>query len=151
VKDRLKRLLTIQQQGRERLRARELSLRAQKERAQLKASLQEQEHLQQRMSRIRTDNLASIFGEGTLTASGGLEVNAVAFVIGSGELIVIPSITFSSIVALQATGALSGSGYIYGQEWSDVAEESNTWTPVAVESNTWTPVTAGSNTWAQNG
>lgn len=102
-------------------------------------------------SRIRTDNLASIFGEGTLTATGGLEVNAVAFVIGGGELIVIPSITFSSLVALQATGALSGSGYIYGQEWSDVAEESNTWTPVAVESNTWTPRTAGSNTWAQNG
>jgi hypothetical protein len=102
-------------------------------------------------SRIRTDNFASIFGEGTLTASGGLEVTAVAFVIGGGELIVIPSITFSSIVALQATGVLSGSGYIYGQEWSDVAEESNTWTPVAVESNTWTPVTAGSNTWAQNG
>ena len=101
--------------------------------------------------RIRADNLASIFGEGTLAAFGGLEETAVAFVLGSGEIVVIPSITFSSIVALQATGVLSGSGYIYGQEWSDVAEESNTWTPVAVESNTWTPRTAGSNTWAQNG
>ena len=29
-------------------------------------------------SRIRTDNFASIFGERTLTASGGLEVTAVA-------------------------------------------------------------------------
>ena len=101
--------------------------------------------------RIRADNLASIFGEGTLTAFGGLEQNAIAIVLGGGEIVVIPSITFSSLGALQATGALSGSGYIYGQEWSDVAEESNTWTPVAVVSNTWTPRTAGSNTWAQNG
>jgi hypothetical protein len=101
--------------------------------------------------RIRADNSASIFGEGTLSAFGGLEETAVAFVLGSGELIILPSITFSSVAALQATGALSGSGYIYGQEWSDVAEETNTWTPVTAGSNTWTPVTAGSNTWAQNG
>jgi len=101
--------------------------------------------------RIRADNSASILGEGTLSAFGGLEETAVAFVLGSGELIILPSITFSSVAALQATGALSGSGYIYGQEWSDVADETNTWTPVTAGSNTWTPVTAGSNTWAQNG
>jgi hypothetical protein len=102
--------------------------------------------------RIRADNLASIFGEGTLSAFGGLEAKrGCPSCLGGGELIVIPSITFSSLVALQATGVLSGSGYIYGQEWSPVAEETNTWTPAAVESNTWTPVTAGTNTWAQNG
>jgi hypothetical protein len=56
--------------------------------------------------RIRADNLASIFGEGTLSAFGGLEQNAIALVLGGGELIVIPNITFSSIVALQATGVI---------------------------------------------
>ena len=101
--------------------------------------------------RIRADNSASILGEGSLSAFGGLEQISVAFVLGSGEVIVIPYITYSSVAAIQATGALSGSGYIYGQEWSDVADETNTWTPVTEGSNTWTPVTAGSNTWAQNG
>jgi hypothetical protein len=151
VKEALQFRAITQHKVRARSRERELSPRAQKEREQLRASLQEQGHLQRRVSESEQTTLQAYSERERSTASGGLEQNAIALVLGGGELIVIPNITFSSIVALQATGVLSGSGYIYGQEWSPVAEETNTWTPAAVESNTWTPVTAGTNTWAQNG
>jgi hypothetical protein len=62
-------------------------------------------------------------------------------------------------------------GYIYGEEWGDVAPEDNTWTlssvgsnnwttvspesnewtPVPSQDNTWTTQTQGSNTWLPNG
>jgi len=42
---------------------------------------------------------------------------------------------------------VSAIGYIYGEEWADVTEESNVWSIVSANSNTWTNVPAGTNTW----
>jgi hypothetical protein len=102
VKEALQFRAITQHKVRARSRERERSPRAQKEREQLRASLQEQGTLATACVRIRADNLASIFGEGTLSAFGGLEQNAIALVLGGGEFIVIPNITF--LVNCSVTG-----------------------------------------------
>lgn len=101
-------------------------------------------------SRIR-DGQAEFFAEGFLEATGGLEFNAVAFVLGDGELYVFPQRTTLAAGSIIASGSLNAPGYIYGEEWSVVNDEANTWTTVSPESNVWTTVTPGTNTWQLRG
>ena len=93
----------------------------------------------------------SFFGEGSLSAAGGLTVNAVAFIVGNGDIVVDPIKIVFSGGSITAAGLIAANGYIYGQEWSDVADDANTWTTVSPESNIWTTRTSGSNTWLQRG
>jgi hypothetical protein len=90
-------------------------------------------------------------GEGFLAATGGLEVNAIAFILGDGEIIVGATLIAAGRAGITGVTSLGASGYVYGQEWSPVAEDANTWTTVSPESNVWTTRTSGSNTWLQRG
>jgi hypothetical protein len=72
-------------------------------------------------------------------------------VLGNGELFVRPSRTTFAAGSFVASGDILVNGYIYGQEWSAVADEANTWTTVSPESNTWTTRTSGTNTWQRLG
>ena len=89
----------------------------------------------------------SIIGVGSLSAIGGLQIDAIAFVLGNGELIASPILIASKSGAFSGNGFMSATGYIYGEEWNPVPDEANTWTIIPPESNTWTPVQAGQNTW----
>jgi hypothetical protein len=53
----------------------------------------------------------------------------------------------NAVADVDAISSIIINGYIYGEEWSDVSEESNTWSIVSANSNTWTNVPAGTNTW----
>ena len=101
-------------------------------------------------TRTRTAD-GSIFGIGSLSAFGGLQVDAIAFILGNGEIVVNGQLIANKSATFFGISSVNATGYIYGQEWSAVADEANTWTTVSPESNVWTTRTSGTNTWLQRG
>lgn len=112
---------------------------------------------------------ASFAGTGTLTATAIIvePISAQAAFSGVGSLDGYISVTYANSAAFSGTGSLeidfssvidvsafirgstnvSAKLYIYGEEWSVVADEANTWTIVSPETNTWTEVQPGNNVW----
>ena len=90
---------------------------------------------------------ASITGDADVTALGGVIYNGTAFIDGEAILACYPNAIWSGDGAVTSNAAVSAIGYIYGEEWADVTEESNVWSIVSANSNTWTNVPAGTNTW----
>lgn len=72
--------------------------------------------------------------------------NVVAFA-GTGTLDVNFGNVFDIQATMRGTCVVAASSYIYGQEWSVVADEANTWTELSSDTNTWTEIEAESNTW----
>ena len=90
-------------------------------------------------SDISNTATVSALGGMSVEGSGSIEVNAMLFA---------NSLRIRNGVAdVDAAGSVIIKGYIYGEEWADVTEESNTWSIVSANSNTWTNVPAGTNTW----
>jgi hypothetical protein len=90
---------------------------------------------------------ASITGNAEMTALGGVTYNGTAFIKTETTVICYPNAIWSGDGAINSNAAVSAIGYIYGEEWSDVTEDSNVWSIVSANSNTWTNVPAGTNTW----
>jgi len=96
--------------------------------------------------RVRGAN-ASILGDATVTALGGIEIYATINIDGESQLSCYPNAIWSGDSAVSVSAIVDPIGYIYGEEWSDVTEDSNVWSIVSANSNTWTNVPAGTNTW----
>jgi hypothetical protein len=90
---------------------------------------------------------SDISNTATVSALGGMNVEASGSIEANATLSAEASRTRNGVIDIAAMGAMSIEGYIYGEEWSDVSEESNTWSIVSANSNTWTNVPAGTNTW----
>lgn len=90
---------------------------------------------------------SDISNTATVSALGGMNVE------GSGSIDANATVSANSfrirngIIDVDAVGSIIINGYIYGEEWADVTEESNVWSIVSANSNTWTNVPAGTNTW----
>lgn len=91
---------------------------------------------------------ASFSGIGSLDGSISVtyNTNEAAFS-GTGSFVVGFSNVFDVSAFIRGSTNVSAKLYIYGEEWSLVADEANTWTIVSPETNTWTEVQPGNNVW----
>lgn len=80
-----------------------------------------------------------------------MEFSTDVHITGVGTLVAGVNYTVVSGAVINGSGGLTALGYIYGQEWSNVADEINTWTELSVESNIWTEIVPGNNTWQSRG
>jgi hypothetical protein len=66
---------------------------------------------------------------------------------GIATVSAVPTATFQAQMSISGTVTISCIGIRLGDNWSNVAADSNTWTDVSAGGNTWTTVTADANTW----
>ena len=89
----------------------------------------------------------SITGDAEITALGGVIYNGTAYIEAETTVICFSNAIWSGDSSITSNAAVSTIGYIYGEEWTDVTEDSNVWSIVSANSNTWTNLPAGTNTW----
>jgi hypothetical protein len=100
-------------------------------------------------SAIRTATVEGGFsGAAYVTALAGFTAEGTAQITGSGAV----TATLNAISSIQAqvngVASIISSLYVFGEEWSQVADEANTWSTVPAEGNTWAAAMAGANTWS---
>lgn len=95
--------------------------------------------------------VVSLFGVGELSATPNAEFGSPAEFVGIGNLQALGGTIINGSGGIEVTGSLVSNGYIYGEEWSQVTDESNAWTPVPSESNVWSLIPSRSNQWQSRG
>jgi len=70
---------------------------------------------------------------------------------GIATVSAVPTATFQAQMSVSGTVTISCVAIRIGDNWSNVAADTNTWTDVSVGGNTWTTVTADANTWTDVG
>jgi len=103
-------------------------------------------------ARVRQiDQLQRIFAYGDLYGYPGIEYNFTAEITGTCDVTAFPARTLEFSGNINGSCNVTAVPYKYGEEWSDVPDESNTWTPVSDGSNVWTEITSGNNSWQLRG
>jgi hypothetical protein len=93
------------------------------------------------------DTIQDIDAYGRMFVVPGLEYSETVAISADGDVAAVLSKIMSVSGAVAALGTVNASAYYYGEEWTNVGDETNTWTAAAVQSNTWTEITSGNNSW----
>jgi hypothetical protein len=91
------------------------------------------------------DALATVTGLGGIVVSGSGILNSICTVNVRGNAI------FASRASMRNDTSSSATGYIYGEEWQNIASQATAWDTKSEGSNIWTDKTTGNNKWQLKG
>lgn len=81
----------------------------------------------------------------------GLQYDLSAEIDLFGSMSATATRVLNSSAIITSSSVVYAKGYKYGEEWTNVGDDTNTWTTTAPQSDVWTDTTSGNNSWQQLG